>query len=144
MARSCPRTTPGVVYILHFSRPLAHASHYGGWALVHRLDQRIDEHLAGRGSRLVAAAVSAGIEVGFARAMMGTLDDERRIKRGGHLRNFCPECCEALGLRLRGLPEDRSRPDAESLRQARRDARAASQAAWRETQTRNEGASNEE
>ena len=50
----------GIVYLLHFDRSYRHARHYIGFT--QNLEQRLEEHRAGRGSPLVAAAIADGID----------------------------------------------------------------------------------
>ena len=88
-----------VVYVLHFVDPrtgaparLAHAAHYVGWC-GRGIDSRLAYHRAGRGSRLVAAALAAGLDFVVAIESAGTRTDERRIKRRGSARReVCPVC----------------------------------------------------
>lgn len=60
------------VYLIHFSRPLAHAAHYigqterAGMAAWEAVEARLAEHRAGRGAKLTRAAVAAGIELQLA------------------------------------------------------------------------------
>lgn len=88
-----------VVYVLHFVDPatgaprrLAHAGHYVGFC-VRGIDSRLAYHRAGRGSRLVRAALAAGLDFVVAVVSAGTRTDERRIKRrGSAARESCPVC----------------------------------------------------
>lgn len=51
-----------MIYILHFDRPYKHARHYTGFAeTAETLQKRLDQHLAGRGSRLVQVVTDEGI-----------------------------------------------------------------------------------
>lgn len=87
----------GTVYLLHFERPLRHAQHYLGWALDH--EARLRDHLAGKGSRLVAAVVAAGIGVELVRTWEGVdRHFERSLKNGSH-RHHCPRCKAAYNAR---------------------------------------------
>lgn len=81
----------GSVYLLHFDRPLGHARHYIGWALdVHA---RVDTHLAGKGSKLVRAAVAAGIHVELVRVWENKGQAfEHQLKKGRCGPRFCPVC----------------------------------------------------
>ncbi len=49
----------GVIYLLHFQHRYRHAGHYTGWAA--DLQQRLAEHAAGQGARLLAVVKAAGI-----------------------------------------------------------------------------------
>ncbi|MBV9170088.1 MAG: endonuclease [Chloroflexi bacterium] len=81
----------GTVYVLHFSQPLAHARHYVGWTAGDAAD-RLQEHLHGRGSPLVRAAVAAGITVAIALSKHGTRIDERRWHNRHGAARICPIC----------------------------------------------------
>jgi hypothetical protein len=99
----------GHVYLLHFATPLgdparshAWASHYIGWAL--DAEQRLAEHLAGRGAAITRAAVQRGIRLEIVRTWPGTRDLERLLKSFKHGPRFCPICCKHHGWRCRDLP----------------------------------------
>jgi hypothetical protein len=86
---------PGTVYLLHFSAPYprdarAGVQHYLGWA--DDVERRLSEHLAGRGSPLVAAAVAAGLGVELVATWPGTRNDERARKRRRRHSTWCPRC----------------------------------------------------
>lgn len=53
------------VYLLHFSQPYKHARHYLGSA--GDLSRRMAEHRLGRGARLLAVIVAAGVGFTLAR-----------------------------------------------------------------------------
>lgn len=79
------------VYLLHFDTPLHHARHYLG-VTRRGLGLRLVEHYAGRGSRLMAAVVAAGIEVRLARTWPAWRDGERELKRRKKNPALCPLC----------------------------------------------------
>ena len=81
----------GIIYLLHFDRPYAHARHYLGWTNG-KLGMRLDRHAAGNGARLLAVVASAGIGWSLARTWPGTRARERQIKRQGGLSRSCPQC----------------------------------------------------
>lgn len=84
---------PGVVYLLHFSRPISSAhttQHYIGWA--QRLESRLAHHQAGTGARLTAVAVARGITWEVARTWEGDRTLERRLKRRHEGPRLCPLC----------------------------------------------------
>jgi predicted GIY-YIG superfamily endonuclease len=83
-------TTTGVVYLLHFDRPYVHAAHYTGWTA--DLHQRLNQHAAGRGARLLAVINDAGIGWRLARTWPGTRATERALKRQGSASRRCPLC----------------------------------------------------
>lgn len=88
----------GTVYLLHFEPPYKHARHYLGWT-EGSVDKRVAEHVSGRGSPLVRAAVEAGHGVIVAR----TWSDqdryfERQLKNGKNGPRLCPICNGHVGL----------------------------------------------
>jgi hypothetical protein len=93
----------GVVYLLHFDRPIGDlanprgfASHYTGWTL--DLPARLVDHAAGRGARLMRVVGELGIGWQLARIWTGTCARERSLKQHGATRR-CPVCrLAALGL----------------------------------------------
>lgn len=79
------------VYVLHIEPPYRHAAHYIGFTT--RPDARVAEHLAGRGSPLIKAALAAGCEVTVAlKWHCGTRSFERHLKNMKGTRQFCPRC----------------------------------------------------
>jgi predicted GIY-YIG superfamily endonuclease len=78
---SGPTARTGVIYLLHFERRYQHAAHYMGWAA--DLEQRLAEHTAGHGARLLAVVKAAGITWTLSRTWTGTRSDERALKRQG-------------------------------------------------------------
>jgi len=80
----------GTVYLLHFDRPYRHAGHYTGWTT--NLTQRLAEHAAGHGARLLAVIAHAGIGWRLARTWPGTRHTERALKRQGGASRRCPMC----------------------------------------------------
>jgi predicted GIY-YIG superfamily endonuclease len=80
----------GIVYLLHFDRPYAHAAHYTGWTA--DLHQRLNEHAAGRGARPLAVTKTAGIGWRLARTWPGTRHTERALKHQGGASRRCPLC----------------------------------------------------
>lgn len=86
-----------MLYLLHFDRPLGRARHYLGCTTEARLHTRLREHAAGKGASLTRAVFARAIPVYLARIFPQlSYDDERRIKNGGNLRNYCPLCCPLL------------------------------------------------
>jgi len=88
------QAVPGTVYLLHLSRPYAHARHYTGFAEggARGLSRRLAEHGTARGSPLLAAARAAGITWELARTWPGTRSRERQLKRQGGASRRCPLC----------------------------------------------------
>jgi predicted GIY-YIG superfamily endonuclease len=82
------------VYLLHFEQPVARARHYLGFTRDDRLQQRLAEHLAGKGASLTRRAVKQGTAIYLARVFPTlTANDEKRIKTGSHFDKLCPICC---------------------------------------------------
>jgi len=90
------RKPKATLYLIHFDRKLAHAQHYVG-STSRRLADRIAEHQAGTGARLLAALQRVGIDFrvvyterfdtpGLARIR------ERQLKRAKNLPKLCPIC----------------------------------------------------
>jgi predicted GIY-YIG superfamily endonuclease len=77
-------------YLLHFDRPIYGAQHYLGWAT--NVARRVAIHNRGRGARLVAQALAAGIRVDLVR-VWPDVDKarERALKRIGP-KTYCPKC----------------------------------------------------
>lgn len=81
------------VYVLHFDPPLQHARHYVGWTDQEDVASRLEEHLKGTGSRLVRAAVAAGISVHLAHVFVGAdRHFERRVKKSTDVSRWCRMC----------------------------------------------------
>jgi predicted GIY-YIG superfamily endonuclease len=101
-------STQGHLYIFHFNAPLgnlantrAQASHYCGFA--EDLDARIAKQLAGRGAKLVAAALKQGLifELYHWPACLAT---EKLVKRTKKTALYCPACCATAHRKVRPLP----------------------------------------
>lgn len=88
----------GTVYLLHFERSYYHARHYLGFTS-QGLEERIREHQSGRGARLLAVIVNAGISFELARTWRGGRRLERRIKNLGGATDVCPMCSPAAHTR---------------------------------------------
>lgn len=87
------KNVKGFIYLLHFDRPFKHARHYTGWAK--NVDERVGQHFDGsrHSSRLVKAALEAGIGFAVARVWEGkTRNDERQMKLQGGASRRCPIC----------------------------------------------------
>ena len=87
----------GVVYLLHFARPLgnpsnrrAMASHYLGFSA--DPPRRFARHMAGDGARIVRAARDHGIGVTLAATWPGDRRLERKLKRRHDAPRWCPVC----------------------------------------------------
>jgi predicted GIY-YIG superfamily endonuclease len=75
---------------LHFDRPIFRAQHYLGWSI--DIERRVALHRRGKGARLVAQALAAGIGVDLVRVWLtGDRTQERSLKRSGP-KAQCPWC----------------------------------------------------
>jgi hypothetical protein len=85
-----------VCYLVHLDRPLGSshpkggAGHYLGTTI--NLDRRLETHRAGKGARMLAAAVERGISFDVVRTWPGGRDVERRLKRQRNAPRLCPRC----------------------------------------------------
>ncbi|HLS47974.1 MAG TPA: hypothetical protein VK012_05605 [Gemmatimonadales bacterium] len=97
------------VYLLHAESPLGHAQHYIGWA--QHVSRRLEHHRNGRGARLPAAFLQAGIEWRLARTWPGgDRNLERQLKARKDARSLCPTCRRERRRRKRwNKREERSR-----------------------------------
>lgn len=96
-----------IVYLLHFEPPyeapigdtgrVKRAGHYLG-STANTAAERMAEHVAGRGSPLVRAAVAAGSRVVLAGVWPGGRELERRMKRSHHHARHCLYCSGAVQL----------------------------------------------
>lgn len=87
---TAPAGIPGTIYLLHFTQPYKHARHYTGWT--DNLTQRLADHRAGQGARLLAVIKQAGIGFTLARTVTGDRHKERAIKNAGGAVRYCPIC----------------------------------------------------
>ena len=78
------------VYLIHFNTPFKHARHYLGFS--DDLNQRLTDHLCGKGSRLMEVVTDAGIEWTLARVWSGDRKFERRLKNRKNSPALCPIC----------------------------------------------------
>lgn len=86
----------GTVYLLHFDRPFRHARHYIGWT-GGDLEDRLEYHRRGWGSKLLKAVAEAGIGWTVARTWEGTRHDERKLKNRKEAPRLCPVCRRECG-----------------------------------------------
>lgn len=83
-----------MIYLIHFDKPLKHASHYIGFVDGKRnLNKRIERHKSGQGAKILRAANQAGINWEVVRTWKdGTRDDERKLKNRKNAKHLCPTC----------------------------------------------------
>lgn len=77
-----------MVYLLHFDKPLHHARHYVGYC--DNLENRLERHAKGNGSKLMAAVSKAGIGFKLVRVW---LDADRNRERWLHNKKNSPQLC---------------------------------------------------
>jgi len=101
-------STEGEIYLFHFHQPLgnpnnrrAQASHYVGFC--EDLEARIAKQLAGRGAKIVAAALARGIGYDLYH-WPACLAVEKLIKARKQTSLYCPACAAAAGRTVRPLP----------------------------------------
>ena len=93
-----PRKVEGMIYLLHYDRPLHHAQHYLGFT--DDLEARTARHLNGFGGRLPAVFSELGISFTIARTWDGDRALERKLKKRKNSRKLCPICLKANRGRL--------------------------------------------
>ncbi len=81
-----------MIYIIHFDSPYYHARHYVGFCREGGLEQRLERHRAGAGSRLMLAVELSGIGWTVALTHPGDRRFERQLKRAHNTPRFCPIC----------------------------------------------------
>ena len=81
----------GTIYLLHFDQKIGRSQHYLGWT--RNLDQRLEDHRAGRGGKTTARFRAAGIGFKLAAQWSGSPDDEKRLKNKS-LRSLFSICKE--------------------------------------------------
>ena len=89
-----------MVYLLHFERKLKHAQHYLGYSENHKsLNKRIECHMKGNGSKLVAAFVRAKINFVIVRVWgRGDRNFERKLKNQKNAPRLCPICKKGIAF----------------------------------------------
>lgn len=71
-----------MIYILEFSRPFHHAKFYIGFCTDTRdYKKRLEEHRAGRGAKIIRAALQVGIDFSVVGLLQGDRARERSLKR---------------------------------------------------------------
>jgi len=92
-----------VIYLIHFSRKLAHAQHYLG--STSDLETRLSDHRNGCGARLMQVVREVGIEWSCVRTWKGSRLVERKIKNRKHADRLCPVCAGEKAMRRCINPE---------------------------------------
>lgn len=91
------RDDSGTVYVLHIEPPYRHAGHYIGWTADADASRRFVDHLYGRGSPLIKAAVEAGRIVTIELEIQAGRFVERKM-HNRHGSRVCPRCLLARAL----------------------------------------------
>lgn len=81
-----------MIYLIHFDRPLHHAQHYIGFCKEGSLADRIKQHTAGRGAKILAALKARNIGWQVVKTFAGDRHEERRMKNCKKSALFCPIC----------------------------------------------------
>lgn len=81
-----------MIYLLHFSAPVAGARHFLGFA--DDVDRRLAEHRAGQGANLTRIAVERGASLAVVMTVEGDRDAQRNYRRiyKGCFTALCPVC----------------------------------------------------
>lgn len=84
------KNNTGIVYLLHFETPYKHAKHYIGFT--QNLINRLAEHKAGRGARLMEVIKEAKIDFFLSKVWVGDRNLERKLKNRKDSPSLCPLC----------------------------------------------------
>lgn len=84
------------VYLIHFRTPYKHARHYLG--STSNLEQRLEAHRTGNGSRLMQVISEAGIKWELTRTWKGGRKLERKLKNQHNTPRLCPICNKKLAI----------------------------------------------
>jgi len=85
-----------MVYLIHLDTPLAHATHYLGYA--DDLQARLERHACGQGARMLQVCRERGITWQLARTWSGDRKVERKLKRRKDAPHICPICAGAAAM----------------------------------------------
>lgn len=87
-------------YLLCFNKPYRHARHYLGWS--DDIEARVEQHLAGKGARLVSVVMQSGVRVDLVRTWEGySRIQERELKNKRNAAYLCPRCARTRKVRRR-------------------------------------------
>lgn len=83
-----------MIYLIHFSQPLAHARHYIGFVDgdLDQVQARLHEHRAGWGARILDECNRRGIHYDVVATFPGDRREERRMKNYHKGSQKCPIC----------------------------------------------------
>lgn len=79
-----------IVYIIHFTRPVAHARHYIG--TTRTFNARMEAHRRGRGAKILKRANELGIKWRVVVKLYGARTLERKLKSRHDTASLCPVC----------------------------------------------------
>jgi len=70
-----------MLYLLKFEPKFHHARYYFGYCKDGGFNRRFNQHLSGKGAKIIAAAIRQGHNISVAYTCEGTLQDEARLKK---------------------------------------------------------------
>jgi hypothetical protein len=83
----------GIIYLIHFDRPLAHARHYIGFSTKQSPLARLKVHRANQGAHILRVLNTLGIGYHVARVWRKKKrSDERDMKNAKCAPHHCPFC----------------------------------------------------
>lgn len=81
-----------MVYLIHFDKPLKHASHYVGF-VKRDLKKRVEKHQNGSGAKILRALMLEGIGWKVVRTWKDAdRNFERSLKKTNSTKDYCPIC----------------------------------------------------
>lgn len=92
-----PDDVPMLVYLLCDLARQSKTRHYIGSTRPEMWKRRMQDHLAGNGCETTRRMLRQGAVLHLAAIWPAdSRDFEKRVKRGGHFKNYCPVCTEEL------------------------------------------------
>jgi hypothetical protein len=93
-----------MIYLIHLNEKLHHAQHYIGFIQGNEsasLENRLNRHKSGQGSKMLKAAILNGILFNIVRIWKeGDRKFERKLKNKKNAKFLCPVCNPALKLNV--------------------------------------------
>src|SRR3954454_15646922 len=90
------------IYLLHFDRDVHGKRHYIGSTKTENLHKRLRAHTMGYGANITTRASLQGVDNHLAATWTAsTRDNEKRMKRNGHLKAHCVYCNGQLAIERR-------------------------------------------
>lgn len=97
---------PGVVYLIHFERPIGNqskpkgkAQHYIGWS--YDIPNRMHDHASGHGAAIMAYLQRVGVKWWVARTWIGSRTLEVKLKHRRNAPALCPCCNQKIPARVK-------------------------------------------